>query len=313
MVWVVVAWGAAASRCPDLMRLKASLILSLALLFAGPIAWPVASAQDGLTWRQVAPENLVFIGMREGEIVLELNPVFAPQTTARFRQLVRDDFYRGMSFYRVIEGFVAQAGPGEDIVLGDEDMLPPEFELERDPELPWTPVQRDDLFASETGFIDGFAAARDRRSVWLAHCPGAVAIARGNSPASGAKDFYIVIGQAPRYLDRNLTIFARVISGMDTVQRVRRGAIEDNGIIDNEMARSRIGRMRLYEQLEAEERRDFYVMDTSSEGFPGVLEQRRNRDQDFFVERPPRVLDVCQVPVSTRVERTASAIRIIQE
>lgn len=291
------------------MQLKRFCLVVLVLLFAGS----EASAQDNLTWRQVSPENLVFIGMREGEVVLELNPVFAPQTVEQFRQLVRDDFYRGMSFYRVIEGFVAQAGPGEDIVLDEEDMLPPEFQLERDAELPWTPVQRDDLFADETGFIDGFSAARDRDSVWLTHCPGTVAIARGNSPASGAKDFYIVIGQAPRYLDRNLTIFARVIDGMEVVQSVRRGATENNGIVENEMARSRIGRMRLYDQLEKEEQRDFYVMDTSSAGFNKLLDQRKNRDQDFFVNRPPRVLDVCQVPVLSRVEQTASASRIIQQ
>lgn len=291
------------------MRFKAPFIFTLALLFAGPSVW----AQDDLTWRQVPQDNLVFIGMREGEIVLELNPVFAPETVERFKQLVREDFYRGMSFYRVIEGFVAQAGPGEDIVLGEEDMLPPEFQLERDPDLPWAPVQQDDLFAPETGFIDGFPAARDRNSVWLTHCPGAVAVARDTSPDSGAKDFYIVIGQAPRYLDRNLTIFARVIDGMETVQRVRRGSVANNGIIQNEVARSRIGRMRLYQQLEEEEQRDFYVADTGSPGFLTQMNQRRNRDQDFFVERPPRVLDVCQVPVATRVEKTSSAIRFIGE
>lgn len=262
-----------------------------------------------MTWRQVEAQNLVFIGMREGEIVLELNPVFAPQTVQRFKQLVRDDFYRGMSFYRVIDGFVAQAGAGEDIVLGEKDMLPPEFEIDWDPDLPWVSVQRDDLYARETGFIDGFPAARDRKTVWLTHCPGAVGIARGNDPGSGAKDFYIIIGQAPRYLDRNLTIFARVIDGMETVQQVRRGDAVNNGIIENETARSRIGRMRLYDQLEKEEKRDYYVMDTSSLGFGSLMNERRNRNQDFFVKQPPRVLDVCQVPVLTRVEQPASVIR----
>jgi peptidylprolyl isomerase len=247
--------------------------------------------------------------MREGEIVLELNPTFAPQTVERFRQLVRDDFYRGMSFYRVIDGFVAQAGPGESVAINEDDQLPPEFQLPRDRDLPWQAVQRDDLFARETGFMDGFAAARDRDSVWLTHCPGAVGIARGNEPDSGAKDFYIVIGQAPRYLDRNLTIFARVIDGMETAQKINRGAAEDNGIIEVDMARSRIGRMRLYESLEAEEQRDFYVMDTGSQGFRELMSDRRERDQAFFVNQPPRVLDICQVPVSTRVELPSSQNR----
>jgi peptidylprolyl isomerase len=266
-------------------------------------------AQDGLTWRQVAPENLVFIGMREGEIVLELNPTFAPETVARYRQKVREGFFRGMSFYRVIEGFVAQAGPGSDIPLDEEDLLPAEFQLSRGEDLPWVTVQRNDLFAPETGFIDGFAAARDDRHVWLTHCPGAVAVARGNEADSGARDFYVVIGQAPRYLDRNLTVFARVIDGMEVVQRIQRGPTENNGVIDNDMARSRIGRMRLAEQLEPDERRDFYVMDTNSRGFQRMMKERRDRSQEFFVNKPPEVLDVCQVPVATRVERAGALLR----
>lgn len=257
-------------------------------------------------------ENLVFIGMREGEIVLELNPVFAPETVKRFKARVSDDFYRGMSFYRVIEGFVAQAGPGDDVVLDEDKRLPPEFELSRGSDVPWTPVQRNDLFAPETGFVDGFPAARDRSALWLTHCPGAVAVARGNEPDSGAKDFYIVIGQAPRYLDRNLTVFARVIDGMETVQRIARGPTENNGVIDNDMARSRISRMRLWDQLEESERRDFYVMDTNSRGFVAMMDERRERDDDFFVNTPPEVLDVCQVPVPTRVENAGVLIRRVE-
>jgi len=282
-----------------------AVLLGVLLIAATPL-----QANDGLTWRQVPSENLVFIGMREGEIVLELNPTFAPQTVERFRQLIREDFYRGMSFYRVIEGFVAQAGPGDDIVLGEEDFLPPEFQLPWSRDLPWVRVQRDDLFAQETGFIDGFPAARDRESVWLTHCPGAVAIARGNEPDSGAKDFYIVIGQAPRYLDRNLTVFARVIDGMETVQRINRGETEDNGIIELDMARSRISRMRVFDQLEQEEKRDYYVMDTTSRGFRRMMEERRDRDQPFFIEKPPKVLDICQVPVGTRAERPPDRSRV---
>ena len=257
-----------------------------------------------LTWRQVEAENLIFIGMNEGEIVLELNPAFAPATVSKFTELVRSDFYRGLSFYRVIDGFVAQAGDESDISGVDIDGLPPEFERELDDSLSWSRVQRDDLFAPETGFIDGFAAARDRDTVWLTHCPGVVAMARGNEADSGYSDFYIVIGQSPRYLDRNLTIFARVIDGMEVAQRIRRGAPEDNGVIEHDLARSRIGRIRFWDQLEEEERRDFYVLDTNSKGFGDMLDARRNRSDAWFIHKPPRVLDICQVPVATRSERS---------
>src|SRR5690606_39743658 len=70
--------------------------------------------------------------------------------------------------------------------------------------------------------------------VWLTHCPGIVAMARNNEPDTGSTDFYIVIGQAPRYLDRNLTIFGRVIDGMEVVQRIHRGdrksVVEGKGV-----------------------------------------------------------------------------------
>ena len=72
--------------------------------------------------------------------------------------------------------------------------------------------------------------------------------------------------------------------------------LENNGIIDNEMARSRIGRMRLAEQLPDEERRDFYVMDTNSAGFRTLTAEGEDRQPDGD--------DQTQVPVATRAERT---------
>ena len=142
---------------------------------------------------------------------------------------------------------------------------------------------------------------------------GAVAMARGQAADSGTTDFYIVMGQAPRYLDRNLTVFARVIDGMEVVQRITRGATEDNGIITNDMARSRISRMRLADQLEEEERREFYVMDTNSRGFRDMMDQRKKRRDAFFTQRPPEVLDVCQVPVATRSERMGRLTRRVED
>lgn len=265
-------------------------------------------AQAEMTWRELDPGNLVYMELDVGRVIIELNPVFAPETVAQFQRLVAEDFYRGLSFYRVIDGFVAQAGDQSDISLPNaEPALPAEFELDWDDDLPWTPVEKDDLYQAETGFIDGFAAARDRRHVWLTHCPGVVAMARNDEPDTGSTDFYIVIGQAPRYLDRNLTIFGRVVDGMDVVQRISRGRIEDNGVIDSDTERSRISRMRLGTALQEDERQQLFVMDTSSKGFEEFMEARRNRKHEFFHHKPPKVLDVCQVPVATRVEKAPSS------
>jgi len=263
-------------------------------------------AADDIIWRQVDPDNLVFIDLIEGEVALELNPLFAPETVKQFRKLVKDQFYHGLSFYRVIDGFVAQGGDGSD--LGKLSLVPlidAEFERELSDEILFTRVQENDLFAPETGFVDGFAAARDisENKVWLTHCPGVVAMARNDGPDSSRTDFYFVIGQAPRYLDRNMNIFARVIHGMDVVQKIRRGPVNDNGIIQDETASSRIRSMRLASEIPKEERLSAFVIDTNSKGFEKTLKNRRNRKQAFFHNKPPEVLDVCQVPMAGRITR----------
>lgn len=282
----------------------------------------LASAQDDLVWNMPDPENTVYLQMQEGTVVIELNPTFAPKTVAYFKSLLEEQFYRGTSFYRVIDGFVAQGGDESDIDGSQiTKTLKAEFEIDW-PQKPkdkkkaknwqpmsWTPVQTDDMFAPFTGFIDGFPAARDEEKggkAWLTHCPGTVAMARNDDPDSSATDFYIVIGQAPRYLDRNLTVFGRVVWGMDVVQRIKRGPTLDNGIIEEDLERSWIKRMRLASSLEPDERLDIWVADTNNKGFKKSLKERRDRKHKFFHHKPPRVLDICQVPVPARLEKQPS-------
>jgi peptidylprolyl isomerase len=278
-----------------------------------------ASAKDDLIWNTLDPENTVYLQMQEGTVVIELNPTFAPKTVKRFKELLEEQFYRGMSFYRVIDGFVAQGGDESDID-GSQSVktLKAEFEINwplkpKDKEeaedwvpMSWTPVQTDDMFAAYTGFIDGFPAARDEKKAgkaWLTHCPGSVAMARNDGPNTGSTDFYIVIGQAPRYLDRNLTIFGRVVWGMDVVQRIKRGPTLKNGIIEEDLERTWIKRMRLASSLEESKRLDVWLADTNSKGFKNMLNERRNRNNKFFHHKPPKILDICQVPVPARLEK----------
>jgi peptidylprolyl isomerase len=277
--------------------------LALALSLA---AGSTALAAKEPVWREVDPDRLVFMELQEGLAVIELNPLFAPKTVRQFKELVHEGFYDGLSFYRVIEGFVAQGGDGSD--LGERSSVPlidAEFEIEWPEEAGFTPAQKPDLFAPETGFIDGFAVARDpqENKAWLAHCPGVVAMARNEGPDTSRTDFYIVIGQAPRYLDRNMNVFGRVVHGMDAVQKIRRGKASDNGVIFDDAASTRIRRMRLGTDIPEDEMLTVLVLDSSDESFDDVLEDRRNRKQKFFHNRPPKVLDVCQVPMGGRVTK----------
>ncbi len=270
------------------------------------LATAALQAAEPPPWRELDPENTVFMELIEGLIVIELNPDFAPATVKQFKQLVSDGFYDGLSFYRVIDGFVAQGGDGSDMgELSSVPLINAEFEIDWNEKFSYMPVQTPDMFAPETGIIDGFAVARapSKGKVWLTHCPGIVAMARNDDPDSSRTDFYIVIGQAPRYLDRNMNIFGRVVFGMELVQRIQRGPTLNNGIIQDETRSSRIKTMRLASEIPEEDRLKVYVTDTGSKGFKNLLKSRLDRKQKFFYNKPPRVLDVCQVPVTGRITK----------
>ena len=275
----------------------------LIILFTALMIISNAFADDEMVWREIDPENLVVMSLPQGEVVIELNPLFAPKTVHQFKRLVQSRFYDGLSFYRVIDGFVAQGGDGSDLgELSEVPLIDGEFEIEWSEDIPFINAQKPDLFAAETGFINGFAVGRDEKSehLWLTHCPGVVAMARNEDKDSSRTDFYIVLGQAPRYLDRNLSIFGRVIEGMDKVQGINRGPVSNAGVFTDETASTRIKSMKLGIEIPEEQRLRRYVMDTGSDAFDELMEDRRNRKHKFFHNRPPKVLDVCQVPVGTR-------------
>ena len=90
------------------------------LLWAALAVTSLSALARSEEWREVDPEDLVVMDLKHGRVLLELAPQFAPQHAERFRALVRSKFYDGQSFYRVIDGFVAQGGIGE----GDDKKLP---------------------------------------------------------------------------------------------------------------------------------------------------------------------------------------------
>lgn len=252
------------------------------------------------TWRDVSPENLVLIETQYGTIAIELNPDFAPNHAAQFRQLVLDDVYDGSRFYRVIEAFVAQGG------LQDEDLIAPFSELANENDRPlsdaaFVPLGNADLFAPEVGHIDGFAVGRSQSlgTEWLLHCPGAFAMARDIDPDSGGTEFYIVL-DAQRYLDRNLTVFGRVIEGMQYVQKLKRGVRAiGNGVIQAPEKGDEILSMTLAAELDPAARPAYQVQAMPSQAFEDAKTEKRVREEDFFYRKPPEILDICgfEVPV----------------
>lgn len=287
-----------------MLRCLSGKLLPFMMLVCIAASCSLAKGSDA-EWRPTDPDNTAILRLDDGLVIIELNPVFAPNTVAQFKRLSRASFYDGQSFYRVIEGFVAQGGDGSDMgVANAEPTIKAEFEREWSNQLAFVSAQKPDLFAPETGFIDGFPAARDLESgkVWLTHCPGTVAMARLDDPDSSSTDFYIVIGQAPRYLDRNLNIFGRVVYGMEIVQRLRRGPPSNGGMISDPQMRSAIKMVRVAADVPADERLLVRVTNTNSEEFQSTLDSRRSRDAEFFVNKPPALLDVCQIPNQGRLQ-----------
>lgn len=256
-------------------------------------------------WRDVAAENLILIETGHGDIVIELNPDFAPNHANQFRQLVRDDVYNGIRFYRVIDAFVAQGGLQEDELITPFPVLLNENDRPIS-DAKFVPLGNADLFAPIVGHIDGFAVGRSESlgKEWLLHCPGALAMARDTDPDSGSTEFYIVL-DAQRYLDRNLTVFGRVIYGMQYVQKLKRGvrAIE-SGVIQAPEVGDEILSMTVAADMADAIRPKYQVQAVPSQAFEDAKTEKRVREEDFFYRKPPEILDICgfEVPVQKTPE-----------
>jgi cyclophilin family peptidyl-prolyl cis-trans isomerase len=268
-------------------------------------------------WRAVDPDNLVLIETKSGEVAVELSPAFAPKHVERLRALIRAHFYDGKAFYRVIEGFVAQGGAGEG-TASTKDAQPDPMEVQREKDWPklkaefdrpigrdtkFTPLGSPDLFAKRVGHVDGFPVGRDpkEKREWIIHCPGTFAFARDNDADTATTEFYVVIGEAPRRLDRNLTAFGRVIDGMDNLQKLTRGdPAVDNGVIADKAKQDPIFAMHLASDMKPQERPHYEVMRTDSKAFAQWKANKKNPAPGFYVRQPPPILDICLAPVPAR-------------
>jgi len=294
------------------VKFIASLALIAVLAAATASAAPPPPKSNPADWREVDPNNLVLIDTKYGEVAVELAPDFAPHHVARMRALIRAHFYDGKSFYRVIDGFVAQGGIGEGTSstasYGKEQLkqwpaLKAEFDAPVVKVGTFTPLGSPDLFAPEVGHVGGFPVARDMKDgkAWIVHCPGTFAFARDNADDSATTEFYIVIGQMQRRLDRNLTAFGRVIDGMQYVQKLNRGNPDvDQGVIQDPKLRDPILRVRLAADIPAAQRPHYQVMKTESASFAAKKAQKLNPSPEFYHRKPPQVLDLCTLPAPAK-------------
>ncbi|THD07228.1 peptidylprolyl isomerase [Rhodanobacter lindaniclasticus] len=267
-------------------------------------------------WRTPDPHNLLVMQLPTGRVLIELAPDFTPLHAANIRTMARQHYYDGLAIVRVQDNFVTQWG---DPAADDDDpaskprslgkaqaTLPPEYTRPIDPKLEWTPLPDGDVYAPEVGFSEGFPAARDPASgeQWLTHCYGMVGVGRDIGPETGSgSELYVVIGQSPRRLDRNLAIAGRVLQGMPLLSALPRGA-GPMGFYDKPAQRTPIESVRLASELPPAQRPAVQVLRTDSATFAALLDAQRHRHDAFYKVSSGKV-GLCSVDIPVREAKTA--------
>jgi peptidylprolyl isomerase len=143
------------------------------------------------------PQNVIYMDLPFGRTVIELRTDLAPNTCAQFKKLVRAGFYDGTVFHRVIDGFMAQGGDPTGTGTGGSGH----------------PLHAE--FSSSERFARGV-----------------VAMARSSDPNSADSQFFVMFAAAPA-LDGKYTIFGQVVSGMEYVDKLKKGDSNNNGKVTN--------------------------------------------------------------------------------
>ena len=140
-------------------------------------------------------QNTVYLDTKDGRVTIQLRPDLAPKHVQQIKTLTKRGFYNGIVFHRVIDGFMAQTGDPTGTGTGKSD-------------LPNIPAE--------------FSKAPFKR--------GTVGMARSQDPNSANSQFFIAFADAP-FLDNKYTVFGEVVSGMDVVDKIKKGSKADNGTV----------------------------------------------------------------------------------
>ena len=287
----------------------ALLILSQAAPAAGaapakaPSMPEVLKASSPTDWRPLDPDNTLYVDLPSGRVIIELAPAFAPLHVANIKTLARAGYFDGLSVIREQDNYVAQWGdPGNrHPVPTGIGKVAPEFDSPFPVKMAFTQLPDGDVYAPEVGFSNGLPVARSSalHKVWLAHCYGMVGVGRDLAADSGSgAELYVVIGHAPRHLDRNVALVGRVVKGVELLSGLPRGSAE-LGFYSKTEKPLPIKSIRIAADLPTAERAKLEVLRTDTPTFTALIESRRNRPEDFF-KVPAGKIDLCNVPLPVR-------------
>ncbi len=160
-----------------------------------------------ITNQSIAQENIMILKLKDGDVKIELFEDVAPNHVKRIKELANSGKYDNVVFHRVIDGFMAQTG---DVKFGNSESK--EFDLRR------AGMGGSDLPNLEQEFNS------------LPHDRGTLSMARSQDPNSANSQFFICFQPAP-FLDRQYTVFGKVIEGMEFVDNIKRGDQNNNGAV----------------------------------------------------------------------------------
>lgn len=258
-------------------------------------------------WRPLKPESTLYMTLSTGRVIIELAPQFAPNHVANIKTLSQEKYWDGLVILRAQENYVVQWGDPtekpEDAkkLVKAKEKLDAEFDSPWDKKKPFVKLKDGDIYAPEVGFVDGFHAARDLKNKrgWLLHCYSYVGAGRDDDKNGGSgKELYVVIGHAPRLLDRNVTLVGRVIEGMELLTVLPRGKAK-MGFYEKPEMHVPIKSIRMGNEIPESERADLEIMKTDTKTFQDIIQARRHRPESWFAYRPEKV-EICNVPIPVR-------------
>jgi peptidylprolyl isomerase len=264
----------------------------------------VLAAAKTSDWRTLDPEQTLYLELATGRVVIELAPLYAPAHVANVKALAREGYFNGLTINRVQDNYVVQWGDASDdptkrrVIKQAQATLPAEFDRAITSDLPFTRSPDGDVYAPEVGWSNGFPVARDPKSgrTWITHCYAALGTARGNDAGSGGgTQLFVIIGHAPRHLDRNDTAFGRVVQGIELLSTLPRGTTA-LGFYDKPEQRSVIKSVRVAADVPVAERTVLRMLRTDTPTFASLIAARRSRSEEWF-KNPVDRIDVCNVPL----------------
>ncbi len=217
-----------------------ALAAVLSLAAAAGLAKAQTPVPTAAEWRTPDPENVLVFETSKGRIIVEMTPAAAPNHVERIRSLARAGFYDGLSFFRVIDSFMAQTGDPQNTGIGGSDLpdLQAEYPFRRGAAPAFTVIDRlpgdfNTPSATEVGFLgvlpvrslpsmQMMLAADGKVTSWGLFCPGVMGMARASSPHSANSQFFFM-RQAYPSLDNDYTAWGRVIVGLDVVRAIKVG------------------------------------------------------------------------------------------